>query len=106
MKQWPSAMRAADAPQIGANLPLQFEIGHLTEIMHEQNIFRRNGGVRFEFENPVAVRALEPKQRFGGPVNGGVNIRLTECLLGEIAHAAFLYSHAGENQSRSALPGT
>ncbi len=50
-------MLALDAAQIDADLALQLQVGRLAKIMDEQHIFRRDGGVGFQLEDPVAILA-------------------------------------------------
>ena len=59
-------MRALDAAQIDGDLALRaaLSIG-FAEIMPQQDIFGRDGGVGLELEHPMAVRALQVEQRIG-----------------------------------------
>ena len=56
-------MRALDAAQIDGDFWLQRGIDRLAEIMAQQHIFGRNGGVGFQLEQPMAVGALRRQQR-------------------------------------------
>ncbi len=55
VKQWPAAMGALDAAQIGADQPLQLQIWALATIMAQQHVFGRDGRVGLEFETPMPV---------------------------------------------------
>ena len=55
-------MRALDTAQIDADLLLERQISLLTEVMAEQDIFRRDGRIRFELEHEMPVRLLFGKQ--------------------------------------------
>ena len=57
-KQRPAAMGALDAAQIDGDFCFERGIDRLAEIVPQQHVFGRNGGVRFEFEQPMAVRSL------------------------------------------------
>src|SRR5262249_3547250 len=50
----------------------QFQIGRLTQIMHQENIFRRNGGVGLQLIDPMPVRALFGQDGVGGGADGGI----------------------------------
>ena len=58
MIERPAAMLALDAAQVIADLPFELEVGRLGEVVHQQDIFRRDGGVGLELEHPMAVAAL------------------------------------------------
>ncbi len=62
MEERPAAVGALNAPQIDAD-PLFERIVDLVEIMLEHHVFRRDGRVGFELENPVAVGVLASEQR-------------------------------------------
>ena len=62
-EQRPAAVRALDAAQIDRDLGFERGIDRLAEIMPQQHIFGRNGGVGFELEHPMAVGALAGEQR-------------------------------------------
>ena len=63
MIERPAAVRALDAAQIDPDLALQLQVRRLAEIMDEQDVFRRDGGVRLEFEAPVTVLGLGRGER-------------------------------------------
>ena len=62
-EQRPAAVLALDAAQIDRDLSFQLGIDRLAEIMPQQHIFGRNGGVGLELEYPMPVRALLRQQR-------------------------------------------
>ena len=62
-EQRPAAVIALDAAQIDRDLGFKRGIDRLAEIMPQQHVFGGNGGVGFEFEHPMAVRALLREQR-------------------------------------------
>jgi hypothetical protein len=72
VKQRPAAMVALDAAQIGSDLGLQRGVDRLGQIVPQQNVFRRNGRVRLEFEYPMSVRPLQGKQRAGRRLDAAV----------------------------------
>ena len=57
-KQRPAAVGALDAAQIDGDLGFERGIDRLAEIVPQQHVFGRNGGVGLELEQPMAVRAL------------------------------------------------
>ena len=63
MEQRPAAVLALDAAQIDGDLALQLGIHRLGQIMTQQHIFGRNGGIGFELEAPVPVRLLGIEHR-------------------------------------------
>ena len=69
MKQRPAAMLALDAAQIDGDLALELEVVRLAEIVAQQDVFRRDRGVGFQFEDPVAVVALPARQRLRGAID-------------------------------------
>ena len=69
MEQRPAAMLALDAAQIDADLALQLEVVRLAEIVAQQDVFRRDGGVGLQLEDPVAVVALLAHQRLRGAID-------------------------------------
>ena len=75
MIQRPAAVIGLDAAQIDADLALQFEVRRLGEIVHEQDIFRRDRRVGLELEHPMAVLALAaraaPRWRRGSQLVDG-----------------------------------
>ena len=56
-------MVALDAAQIDGDLGFQRGVDRLAEIMPQQHVFGRNGGVGLELEHPMAVGALLREQR-------------------------------------------
>ena len=62
-EQRPAAVFALDAAQIDRDLGFERGINRLAEVMPQQHIFGRNGGVGFELEHPMAVGALAGEQR-------------------------------------------
>ena len=62
-EQRPAAMRALDAAQIDRDFLFEHGIDRLSQIMPQQHVFGRNGGVSFELEHPMAVGALARQQR-------------------------------------------
>ena len=69
MEQRPAAVVALDAGQIGPDLPLQFEVIRLAQIVLQQHIFGRDGGVGLKLEHPMAIRPLELEQGLLGPLD-------------------------------------
>ena len=58
VEQRPAAMRALDAAQIDGDLGFERGIDRLGEIVPQQHVFGRDGGVGLELEHPMAVRPL------------------------------------------------
>ena len=75
MEQRPAAMRALDRTQIARQRLLQPVID-LVEIVLQQNIFGRDGGIRLELEHPMPVRTLPLEQRRRGAVDSRRQRRL------------------------------
>src|ERR1041385_8335852 len=57
---------ASVAARIDADLAFQFQIGRLAQIMHQQHIFRWNGGVGLQLIDPMAVGPLLRQDGIGG----------------------------------------
>ena len=66
VEQRPTAVLALDATQIDRDLGFELARHRLGEIVAQQDIFGRNGGVGFELEHPMPVRLLQGEQRAGG----------------------------------------
>ena len=64
-KQRPAAMRALDAAQIDGDLRFERGIDRLAEIVPQQHVFGRNGGVGLKLEHPMPVRPLAREQGIG-----------------------------------------
>ncbi len=62
MEQRPAAVLALDRAQVRGDARLERRID-LVEIVLQQHIFGRNGGVGLELEHPVAIGALQAEQR-------------------------------------------
>ena len=56
VEQRPAAVLALDAAQVDADLALQLQVVRLAEIVAQQHVFGRDGGVGLQLEHPVAVR--------------------------------------------------
>jgi hypothetical protein len=63
-------MFALYSAEIFGDLLLQIGVDRLAEIMAEQNILGRNGGVGLELEHPVTVGLLFLQQRVGRARDG------------------------------------
>jgi hypothetical protein len=74
MEQRPAAILALDRAQIARQIPLQ-GIVDLIEIMLQEDVFGRDGGVGLELVDPVPVRPLLLEQRRGGAIDGAVERR-------------------------------
>ena len=84
MHQWPAAVGALGAAQIIGDLAFQHRIDGLSQIMAQQDVFGRDGGIRFQLEHPVAVGLAIAEQRLGGRGNallqrGGIDGRGGVC---------------------------
>ena len=84
VEQRPAAMRALDAAQIGGDLGFERGVDRLGEIMPQQHVFGRNGGVGLELEHPMAVGALAREQRLRRRIDMPVEI--------EFAHGRFIHA--------------
>src|SRR5205807_941433 len=73
-KQRPAAMRALNAAQIGGNATFERRIDLFAEIMAQQHIFRRDGGVRLKLEQKMAVGVLLRQQRLRSGIDMGIEI--------------------------------
>ena len=73
-KQRPAAMRALNAAQIDGDFGFERGIDGFAKIMPQQHIFGRNGGVRLQFKQPMAVLALAGQQRARRPIDRTVEI--------------------------------
>ncbi len=62
----PAAMRALDAAQIDADLLFQFQVRRLGQVMHQQDVFGRNGGIGLQLIDPVPIRPLLGQDGIGG----------------------------------------
>ena len=62
MEQRPAAVLALDAAQVDADLALQLQVFRLAQVVVEQHVFGRDGGVGLQLEHPVPVRPLQPQQ--------------------------------------------
>ena len=58
-------MGALDAPQINPDFSLQAGI-YPIEIVLQQHVFGRNGGIRLQLEHPMPVRTLARMERRAG----------------------------------------
>ena len=79
-------MRRLNAAQIDGDFLLQRGVDRLAEIMAQQHIFGRDGGVRFQLEQKMPVGALRRQQRLGGRLDGAVDIQAAH--LDRIAHCS------------------
>ncbi len=66
MKQRPAVMVALDAAQIDRDLGLELTCDRLVEIMTQQDVFRRDGGVGFQLEHPVPIALATLQQCVAG----------------------------------------
>ena len=73
VEQRPAAMRALDTAEIDADLRLDHRVARLAQIMFQQHEFGGNRRVGLEFEHPVTVALLRPRQRGGGAVGAGID---------------------------------
>ena len=74
MIQRPAVMAVGlDAAQIAADPGLQHQIIRLAQKGAQQDIFRRNGRVRLQLIDPVAICALLTDQRGGGAGDAGLD---------------------------------
>ena len=65
MIERPAAVDALDAAQIGGDLGFQRGVDPLAEIVAQQHVFGRDGGVGLELEYPVAVPLLSIEECVG-----------------------------------------
>ena len=72
VKQRPAAMRALDAAQIHRDFRFQGCVHRFAEIVPQQHIFGRDGGVGLELEDPMTVGTLEREQRIGRRGDGAI----------------------------------
>ena len=71
-KQRPAAMRALDAAQIDGDLRFERGIDRLAEIVPQQHIFGRDGGIGLELEHPMPVGPLAREQSIGRRGDGAI----------------------------------
>ena len=71
VKQRPAAMVALDRAQIVGKLALH-HIVDVAEIMVEQNVFGRDGGIRLQLVGPVPIGRLAVAERAGDILDGRV----------------------------------
>ena len=71
-KQRPAAVRALDAAQIDGDLRFERGIDRLAEIVPQQHVFGRNGGIGLELEHPMAVGPLAREQSVGRRGDGAI----------------------------------
>ena len=71
VEQRPAAVRALYLQQIHADARLQGRIDPV-EIVLEQDVLGRDGGVGFQLETPVTVRVLPPAQRVRRTLDAGL----------------------------------
>ena len=62
LEQRPAAVGALDAAQIDRDLRFERGIDRLAEIVPQQHIFGRNGGIGLELEHPMAIGPLAGEQ--------------------------------------------
>ena len=72
----PAAVRALDAAQIGGDAGFEHGIDRFAEIVAQQHVFGRNGGVGFELEQKMTVGALAGEQRLRGSFDMPIEIDL------------------------------
>ena len=80
-EQRPAAMRALDAAQIDGDLGFERGIDRLAEIVPQQHVFGRDGGVGLELEQPMAVGALARQQRVRRRFDVPVEIRVRRSIV-------------------------
>ena len=67
-------MRALDAAQIGGDATFERRIDRFAEIVAQQHIFRRDGGVGLELEQKMAVGVLPREQRLRRGIDMGIEV--------------------------------
>ena len=72
MKQGPSTVIPLNRTDVSGELGLDILL-HLSDEVVEQDIFSRDGGVRFELEHPMPVFVLGFFQRFPSGINDRFN---------------------------------
>ncbi len=75
-------MAALDAAQIGGDAGFERGIDRFGEIMPQQDVFGRNGGVGFELEQKMAVGALAGEQRLRCRIDMPVEIDCAHGVIG------------------------
>ena len=68
-------MRALDTAQIHADLAFQLQVRRLRQVMHQEHIFRRNGGIGLEFIDPMPIGALLLEDRIRGGPNAAIQAK-------------------------------
>jgi hypothetical protein len=63
MEQRPAAVRALLAAKVAADTRFQRRVGRLAQRVHHQHVLGRDGGIRFQFVDPVPVRPLLGQDR-------------------------------------------
>ena len=84
VEQRPAVMRALDAPQIDGDLGFEFGVDRLAEIVPQQHVFGRDGGVGLKLEHPVAVGLLAIEQRVSGGLDALFQYRVA--IVGHLPH--------------------
>ena len=79
VEQRPAAVVALDAAEIDADLGLEHRVDAV-EVVFQQDVFGRDGGVRLQLEDPVAVLVLAPQQGGRGWRDGGVERRVVRVM--------------------------
>src|SRR5262249_25467136 len=64
-KKRPATVLALNAAQIDRNLRLERYVDRLAEIVAQENVFCRDGGIGFQLEYPVPIGLLQCQERAG-----------------------------------------
>jgi hypothetical protein len=75
VEQRPAAVLALAAAQVAGDLAFQAGVGRFAQVVHHQHVFGRDGDVRLQFVDPVAVRTLVGQQGRERPVDGALQPR-------------------------------
>ena len=73
MEERPSAVLALNSPKVNADLALQIEVVRFTQVVAQEDVFGRNGGVCFQFEHPVPIGALACEKGLGGQIDRAID---------------------------------
>ena len=106
VEQWPAAVLALDAAQIGADLAFQHRIVRFAQILAQQDVLRRNRRIGLELEHPMPVGALLLDQRLYRTAYAGLEIvwRNVHCLV--VMRALSAAARSPERNAPSMVAGS
>ncbi len=99
-EQRPAAVLALTAPEVDRDLGLQCSVDGFRQIVSQQDVFSRNGGVGLELEHPMSVAPLQCEQRVGCRVDAALDLRHRRLLIG--GHPGHDFAHLDRPMSSAA----